>query len=316
MSKTNDLQAMSLRFTIKQGLDEDAGYVLEADRLSLLAAFDGMGGMGSRRFQSLQNRTSAYLASHFYAHLLEKDFSACLHAGCFDRPFDYSTHLKQLFSEEASRAKAQYLDREPSSIIGSLARTLPSTAAIAVVNKVRHSCLYIWAGDSRGYFMTDYGLYQITKDHTKRPLDAFDSLYQDAPMSNYINADQPFELAARHIIMKRPGLVIVATDGAFGCLPTPMHFEGILLNALATSNNMEQWLENIKAALHPHANDDVTLAMYPLGFDSFSHMQHAFFPRLKHIEQHYIQPSQGLVGQDTEGLKALWRQYDKEMRSV
>lgn len=272
-SVTKTLPAISLRFTIKQGLDEDAGYALETERFSLLAAFDGMGGMGSRRFQQLDNRTSAYLASHFYAHILEKDFYECLNAGLFERPFHYPEHLRQLFWQEANRVKAQYLDREQTMIVGNMARSLPSTAAIALVDKARCSCVYMWAGDSRGYFLSDRGLYQITQDHVKHLQDSFTSLYEDAPMNNFINADHPFELFVRPIIIKRPGVILTATDGAFGCLPTPMHFEGLLLSTLLESKDAEQWLVQIKNALLPYANDDVTLVMQGIGYESFQQMQ-------------------------------------------
>lgn len=303
--------AAYIRFTVKTGLDEDAGYAIETDRYTLLAVFDGMGGMGSRRFVTMRNLSSAYLASHFYARVLEKDFFRCLQEGCFDGTFNYAKHLGALFTNEGQYVKKRFLDQEPSSIVGSMVKALPSTAAIALVNKESNHCIFIWAGDSRGYFLSENGLYQLTNDNVKMPQNAFDSLYRDAPMNNFINADKPFKLFSRGITTKRPGVFLVATDGAFACLPSPMHFEGLLLNALAKSKDSEDWLLHVKADLLPQANDDVTVAIQPVGFESHDAMKSALDKRRQYLERTLLLSRPG--GMDIQSLRDTWQKYHTEM---
>ena len=313
MTVPNQLHAASLRFTIKESMDEDAGFAIESGHRSLLAAFDGMGGMGSRRYQSLGNYSSAYLASHYFSSLLEKDFLDGIQTGRFDQNFDYVSHLQQLFWERAREAKASHLDLEPSFITGSLSKSLPSTVCIALVDKSRFSSLFIWAGDSRGYILCGSGLYQLTRDNVRTARDSYDSLYEDAPMNNFLNADRPFVLHSRHILAQEPGVFLVATDGAFACLPTPFHFEYLLLLSLSRSQDMEDWMDCFKAELLQYANDDVTLAVQPVGFGDFNQLKHTLTPRCQQIARKYLEPYQSLGGHDPASGKALWLRYQQEM---
>ena len=71
---------------------------------------------------------------------------------------------------------------------------------------------------------------QCTRDHLRGDPDPFESLYRDRPLSALISADAPVALSLRRLRVPKPCVLLVATDGAFGCLPTPMEFEMLLLN--------------------------------------------------------------------------------------
>ena len=68
----------------------------------ILKPLDGMGGMGSRRYKTLNDLSSAFLASHHYAHVLEREFLAGLRDGWFDQAFDFAAHLQQVFWQTTS----------------------------------------------------------------------------------------------------------------------------------------------------------------------------------------------------------------------
>ena len=85
------------------------------------------------------------------------------------------------------------------------------------------------------------GLHQCTRDHLRGDPDPFESLYRDRPLSALISADAPVALSLRRLRVPKPCVLLVATDGAFGCLPTPMEFEMLLLNTLRASADWGGW---------------------------------------------------------------------------
>ena len=58
------------------------------------------------------------------------------------------------------------------------------------------------------------------------------NLRQDSVISNAMSADTAFVINHHQMSLPRPFLIIAATDGCFGYLPSPMHFEWLLLSTL------------------------------------------------------------------------------------
>ena len=301
------LPALSLSFAGGQNQNEDRAVCADCADLHLLAAFDGCGGVGGRRYPHMDNHTSAYLASGLYADCLRTWFYE--NAAVLPQK-DTANALTTLFSKTAKAYQARHLDHAPATVTGSMVRTLPSTTVIALYTG-QEVTLY-WAGDTRGYLLTAAGLRQLTKDDLALPCDALDSLYTDAPISNYLCADRPFALHEATFALPREGLLLLATDGAFHGLPTPMHFEALLLNTLCAAASQEQWIAQLQNSISACAADDVTLLLQPIGFTSYPSMRHHFDKRRRHVHQAYILPAEDAASDNLLALRSLWEMYQRE----
>ncbi len=298
--------AVKLSFAGGHNHNEDRAVCVDQAGLRLLAAFDGCGGVGGRRYPHLNNHTGAYLAAGLYARCLEQWFAD--HAAPPGKVT--ADELTLLFAHTAARYQAEHLRLAPSAVTGSLVRTLPSTTVIALYNKTQ-AALY-WAGDTRAYLLTEGGLRQLTADDLATPADAFASLYADAPIANYLCADRPFSLHETTVALPKAGILVLATDGAFHTLPTPMHFEALLLDTLWLSDSKKQWKKLLKEQLSACAADDVTLLLQPFGFAAHDEMRRAFDKRRRHVRQAYILPAEEAAPGNHLALKSLWDMYQKE----
>jgi serine/threonine protein phosphatase PrpC len=299
--------ALKLSFPAGQGLNEDQAICLKHADIRLLAAFDGCGGVGGRRYPQHDNHTGAYIAAGLYADCLTEWFKS----NAYDLPRgNIASDLTTLFAQAAREYNARYLDFEPSAVTGSMVRTLPSTAAIALIFG-RDAALY-WAGNTRGYLLTDRGLVQLTADDLAAQCDAFESLYLDVPISNYLCADQSFVLHERTIRLPEKGILILATDGAFHALPTPIHFEALLLDMLTKAATPKQWKKLLRETLEERAGDDVTLLLQPFGFETQDEMKLHFDKRRRHVRQAYILPAEQAEREGMTALRALWDMYCRE----
>ena len=301
------LPALKLSFPAGQALNEDHAICLRQAGVRMLAAFDGCGGVGGRRYPQLENRTGAQLASGLYAMCLEEWFLENAASLPRKKP---ARELDALFLNAAKDYHEQYLAPAPSAVTGSMVRTLPSTAAILL--QYPGSAELYWAGNTRCYLLTEAGLKLLTDDDTVTPSDAFDSLYLDAPIQNYLCADRPFSLHEKRIALPKQGVLVVATDGAYHALPTPMHFEALLLNTLEGTTLKKQWKRALREALQSSAADDVTLILQPFGFTGYAELAPHFDKRRRHVNQAYILPADQASADTRLRLKTLWEMYQRE----
>lgn len=301
------LPALKLSFPAGQASNEDHAICLRKAGVRLLAAFDGCGGVGGRRYPQLENRTGAQLASGLYAMRLEEWFLE--NAASLPRRHT-ARELDALFLRAATDYHERYLAPAPSAVTGSMVRTLPSTAAILM--QYPGSAALYWAGNTRCYLLTADGLRLLTADDTLAPSDAFESLYLDAPITNYLCADRPFSLHERRFALPKQGVLVVATDGAYHALPTPMHFEALLLNTLEGTAQKKQWKRALREALQNSAADDVTLILQPFGFADYAELSPCFDQRRRHVNQAYILPADQAGADARLTLKALWEMYLRE----
>ena len=88
-----------------------------------------------------------------------------------------------------------------------------------------------WAGDSRAYVLPADGARQLSTDDLRDPSDAMANLRRDSVVSNAMSADTDFHVNYRRVELKAPFLLVCATDGCFGYVPTPMHFEHLRARA-------------------------------------------------------------------------------------
>ena len=125
-----------------------------------------------------------------------------------------------------------------------------------------------WAGDSRAYvFEPDAGARQLTTDDIRDRGDAMANLREDSVVSNAMSADTDFLVNHRKVELTAPFLVVAATDGCFGYLPSPMHFEHLVLAALRDAPDTDSWSAAVQAQIGAVTGDDAAMAVLGIGAD-------------------------------------------------
>jgi len=265
---------------------------------ALLGVFDGLGGAGGRinETENGERHSSAYFAARI-ARSVSLTYFRDILPQLFDKAFEPQIFVNDLQEVlfAALQRHAHELRSSPSRLRSSIISTLPTTTALAFletdpVEELLRG-LAIWSGDSRVFVLTPaYGLSQVTVDDLRAGGDAFENLAQDSPMSNYASADRPFHLNYREFTISLPGIVLAATDGCYHYLPSPMHWEYLLLDTLSRAGDTVGWSVEIEQALAPVAGDDVSLALVATGWDSFAALKHDFGDRLTYLRERYIEP--------------------------
>ena len=272
---------------------------------ALIAVFDGCGGRGAQKYERYEQRTGAYIAAHMAASAVLRWYDGVSSKGAGLRPAEPLRSEVQCALQEEMKNLAESA-QSPSLLTGSMVRRFPTTAAIALIDRIPGGgldALFLWAGDSRGYALTPEGLVQLTKDELRGEPDAMDNLYADAPMSNCVSADGAVTLQSLQVHLPAPCIAMVATDGAFGYLPSPMHFELLLLEALCGASSPGQCEDTLTAQLKGLAGDDCTLLMAAHGWRDYPSLKRDFQPRLEALRAL-------LRGRDGIGaLREIWAEY-------
>lgn len=278
----------------------------------MLCVTDGCGGLGSRRYPDLNDQTGAYVASRLVARFMANwgKTAPALAAMPAEGQEQLALLEKQLHDLLLGFAQRNGMMESGGRIVGSMQRILPSTLCVALAKHAAEgdSCHFIWSGDSRGYTLTDSGLRQYTQDDLRGNPDAFDCLSCDTPLSGCLSADQPIRLHLRRASLSRPGIILCATDGVFGCLPTPMEFEMLLLSTMQAATDERAWQRKLLTALKKLATDDATLLLRLNGFESYKAMKAYFAPRLAQLKTIWILPVRR-NGPDRAFAKARWLEY-------
>ena len=281
----------------------------------LLCVADGCGGIGSRRYAKLDNHTEAYMASRLavdcarsWVTTLDSQrlpSTAAEARACAEG-------LTQTLRERLAGFHAQYQNDGCSKVVmRGLQRTLPTTLCTALIDardRQRLSCLFFWAGDSRGYVLTAEGLRQCTADHVAGGVNAMENLYLDSRLSNMVNADSLFSIDTYGLTLSKPCVVIAATDGAFGYLPTPMEFELLLLTTLQAASDVNGWRTRLRNALARVASDDSTLLIVCYGFDTFDALKAHFAQRRCALQTQFVTPIRRRR-QNIDFARNLWEDY-------
>jgi len=188
----------------------------------------------------------------------------------------------------------------------------------------------LWAGDSRVYLLTPRdGLQQVTTDDLKTGGDALENLVEDSPMSNCLSADADFIIHQRTLPIQPPFVVFAASDGCFGYVSTPLHFEHLLLSAMNQAQSMDDWRTKLSEQIDAVAEDDSTLAGAIAGWSGFSAMKADFVDRqqrcavqVRHYDQqaHDVARLQRELGEAkkalADGRQKLWDEYRKTYEAL
>lgn len=286
---------------------EDSFALRSDEQGAFLCVTDGCGGLGSKRYAALKNRTGAYIA----ARLSARSFAQWAEER---RPLPQTEEEAQLLCREAERAVFDCLRgfadvhcaEEKTRIVGSMQRRLPTTLCAACVQG--HDAHFWWAGDSRGYVMDADGLRQYTRDHVRGDSDAFEILYRDAPLSNLLCADKVGRIQHRHARLQNPALALTATDGVYSSLPTPMELEMLVLDTLRLARNMADWEKRLHRQIAGNAQDDATMLVLPIGYDSFEQLKADLLPRRETLQKQFITPVRRRRG-DYAYARSKWQLY-------
>ena len=270
--------------------------------MGIMAVFDGCGGLGAIQYPECNFKTGAYIASRIVAISLKNWF----HNIC-----DKAVSLKNINIDLIKKSIDDMLhtweeNKKPAiKVKGSMARSFPTTMASVILSAESDKLIAktICAGDSRVYLMDKNGLAQLSNDDVDVE-DAYYNLTSDGTLKNLISASHDYKLNSREYTFDYPCVIFTATDGCFGYILTPMHFEYLLLVALREANNLEKWKENIENYLVENSGDDFTLCLSVWGFDSFDELKNYYASRTNSLMNEYgrfRQPTAGGILEKIQG---------------
>jgi serine/threonine protein phosphatase PrpC len=291
-----------------QGEDSDP-ILRDGPDLGLLGVFDGMGGAGGTVYETPEGRrTGAYLASRVardvveqrMLDLLEPDWNLNGKAAARDLQHSVQQALKQ---------RLQELNPAPSSLRSRLIRALPTTMALVALQRTQPggptwAAHVFWAGDSRAYVFESRGASQLSTDDLRDPGDALANLRRDSVVSNAMSADTEFHINYRRVELRSPFLVVCATDGCFGYVRTPMHFEFLVLSHLLKARNTEAWSSALQSEIAAVTGDDAAMSTLGVGAD-LEEFQKLFTPRVAELASDFIEPLDELSGGVTRAEQEL-----------
>lgn len=302
------------------GLGEDAKpLILCAEASGVLAVFDGMGGAGSQQYAvNGEMHTGAWYASRLAREVVEDFFSrVVLHTPDLAVGDEGVAQLRGMFRLRLDRWAAR-LGASTSQLRGKMFRVLPTTAAIIAFRTRGQDALLevIWAGDSRAYVLSPHGgLAQLTLDDLKTAVDADQNLSRDIPVSNVLQAGGEFTLHYSKIEARLPCVLVAATDGCFGYVDTPAHFEHLLLRTMREAKSLDDWGRRLGRTFDEIAGDDCAFAALALGWPDLGAMSKAFEHREREILESAVRPVDA-IREQIEALKGQVGAAEAEYKSV
>jgi serine/threonine protein phosphatase PrpC len=296
---------------------EDSDPILrDGPDLGLVGVFDGMGGAGGTLYDTPEGRrTGAYLASRIARDVVEQRMLDLLEP---DWNLNGDAAAEDLHGsvQQALQERLEALKAPKSGLRSKLLRALPTTMAVVALQRTQPggatwACHMLWAGDSRAYVFEPDGVRQLTTDDLRDPGDALTNLRADSVVSNALSADTEFHVNYRRVELEAPFMVACATDGCFGYVPTPMHFEHLVLSGLHEARSVASWSTALQDRISQVTGDDAAMAMLGVGA-SLREFQELFAPRLQQVSREFIDPIDALEDSITAAereLQALRRRH-------
>jgi serine/threonine protein phosphatase PrpC len=301
-----------------QGEDSDP-ILRDGPDLGLLGVFDGMGGAGGTVYETPEGRrTGAYLGSRIARDVVEQRMLDLLEPDWHLNGKAAARNLEHSV-QQALKQRLQELNPAPSGLRSRLIRALPTTMALVALQRTQPggptwAGHVFWAGDSRVYVFEARGASQLSTDDLRDPGDALANLRRDSVVSNALSADTEFHINYRRVELHSPFLVVCATDGCFGYVRTPMHFEYLVLRHLLEARSTEAWSSALQAEISAVTGDDAAMSTLGVGAD-LQEFQKLFAPRVAELASDFIEPLDDLsdaVTRAEQELRALQsRQLDE-----
>jgi serine/threonine protein phosphatase PrpC len=276
-----------------QGEDSDP-ILRDGPDLGLVGVFDGMGGAGGTVYETSDGpRTGAYLASRIARDVVERRMLDLLEPDWHLNGKSAASDLQRSV-QQALRQRLKELNPARSGLRSRLIRALPTTMALVALQRIQPggpvwAGHVFWAGDSRAYVFEPTGARQLSTDDLRDPGDALANLRRDSVVSNAMSADVDFHVNYRRVELRAPFLVVCATDGCFGYVPTPMHFEHLVLSRLLAARNTEAWSSSVQTEITTVTGDDAAMSTLGVGAD-FKAFQKLFAPRVAELASDIVEP--------------------------
>lgn len=263
---------------------EDA-YSFDCTRRDLhaLAVFDGCGGSGAWKYPEFKNLSGAFVA----AQTIAKQFLDW-YSGLSSNSVEDVGALANSFYECTQQTLTNIKNScKPMGVSGSLVKSFPCTASCAIISKYDKNSLLLSAlnvGDSRVYFLTpSNGLVQFTKDDSRGNPDPLDSLRDNAPLSNLLNADKPYKVRTTQEVVSLPCAFVCATDGVFGFVRSPMDFELMLIESIMQAQSIKEFEDTFQQKIVKLTGDDSTCLIAFYGWGSYECIKKSFQKRYSYI---------------------------------
>ena len=284
-----------------EGRDEDSYSYCFNDNGGFIGVFDGFGEMDSTTYSMLGRRTGGYIAGRLAAESTIKMFQN----GNFTFSEMDSIKLTSDLKKYIDKVKKNFADNQDTALV-------PTTASIIACDYSKKDSImfeYLWAGNSRGYFLDKNGLCQITEDDVVEQISPIDETKKPRVI-NLVNAETDFKINIKTVRTDAPTILVTATDGAYGSFATPMEFEYALLYTLNRAKNVAQWESLLRRLVSEFAKDDFAIMIVAFGFDDFKDLKHYFFERTKKMFNEYIEPiSKAKEENSTSKVEELWNNY-------
>lgn len=266
---------------------------------------DGLGGAGSTKHKveeagTVVMRTSGYLGSRVVADSVTDFYDV-----------NYERIANILFSNGNSVIALQAVIEELKSTIKTALSTkmtklgidpmltrkkalkiFPTTLASALYfqDSEKLKILAIWAGDSRVYVLSPTkGLQLLSLDDA---VNADREMNSASEMNNCISAGNAFRLNYSIFEMDEPGIVFCCSDGCFDYLPSPLHFEWLVLQTIlscvpnVTSDNLgEAFANSVRDSVYQSIGDDTTMAGTIYKINSTNELRETFAVRMEQFGQ-------------------------------
>ena len=302
----------SVQLAVVPDHGEDSFAVSSLPGNAFLCVADGCGGLGSKRYDKLEQHTGAYLASRLATRAVLGWWQEQMQVPANPAEGRYQLEdLQQEIGAVFTSFASVHCQEESSRIVGSMQRTLPTTLCALFASDRCKAGSFLWAGDSRGYTLDADGLHQYTADDVRGNFDAFDSLLLDRPLSNLICANQMPKLHMRRFPLPDKGLLLCMTDGSYNAFSSPMELEMMLLDTMMHSANLARWQRKLEKTLAASMQDDMTLLYCPRGFVDYEAMKEYFLPRFEQLKRDYITPARR-KRKNREVARGFWQQYRME----
>lgn len=278
----------------KLGYGEDSKPILLTfDNSIVLGVFDGVGGSGGATCKSSysengEDKTKAYIGSRIVRDAIE---TALLQSPTLIQEENFNEILKDIINKRYVLEKKEYPPQSKGILRSTLIKEYPTTLAITTVY-IKNNQYVIdsyWAGDSRNYLWNEKGLFQISLDDLKGNLDPLQNLYEDAQMTNCVQADSSFKIRHKRIFLpiQDKFVLLAATDGCFGYYPSPMDFYKALITSLQSSDNPREWEEKLTILFEYVTADDLSFALAAVGFRSFKALKKDIKEKSRNIKQYF-----------------------------
>ena len=275
---------------------------------------DGLGGSGSTKHEVLEDglpkaRTSGYLGSRivcdsvnvFYEQNYER-LTLAMYDG-LNNSTGISDIITELKTEITNNLNYQItaLGIDPMLTRKRALKIFPTTLASALYFQNEDKCkiLAVWAGDSRVYVLSpSKGLQMLSLDDAAN---ADVEMNSASEMNNCISAGNPFKLNYSVFEMDEPGIVFCCTDGCFDYLPSPLHFEWLLLQTIlscvpeAEREGLGQaFADSVRDTVYQSIGDDTTMSGIICKIDSTAQLRQTFSPRMDQFGQLALQMNDAL----------------------